>query len=161
MDLARFLALKARNAGCLLSRETSTWLGMLHVPAFTTTEHSPVHARWIQAPFTEVPRSVEWQNRETKRLPTWAQRWLNSTTSDTNFRPTPLHYHAKVEAKLKQLEDQDIIEQVTGPTRWVSPLVKPNGDMQWYINMWKPNGALRRTHHPYPTSQQVLFQNWT
>ena len=76
-----------------------------------------------------------------------------------NPRPTPLHYHAKVEAKLKQLEDQDIIEQVTGPTLWVSPLVKPNGDIRLYINMWKPNGALRRTHHPYPTSQQVLFQN--
>ncbi|XP_073239887.1 uncharacterized protein [Porites lutea] len=27
-----------------------------------------------------------------------------------NSRPTPLHYHANVEAKLKQLEDQDIIE---------------------------------------------------
>ena len=28
-DITRFLVLKARNAGCLLSRETSTRLGML------------------------------------------------------------------------------------------------------------------------------------
>ena len=38
-DLTRFLVLKAWNAGCLLSRETSTRLGMLHIAASTTTEH--------------------------------------------------------------------------------------------------------------------------
>jgi len=35
-----------------------------------------------------------------------------------------------VEAKLKQLEEQDIMEHVTGPTPWVSLVVivdKPNG----------------------------------
>ena len=42
-DLTRFLVLKARNAGCLLSRETSTRLGMLHIAASTTTEHPPLH----------------------------------------------------------------------------------------------------------------------
>ena len=35
-DLTKFLVLKARNAGCLLSRETSTRLGMLHIAASTT-----------------------------------------------------------------------------------------------------------------------------
>ena len=76
-----------------------------------------------------------------------------------NSHPTPLHYHVKVEDKLKQLEDQDIIEEVTGPTTWVSPLVivdKPNGDIQLCVNMCKPNEALRRTHHPYPTSEETL-----
>ena len=64
-----------------------------------------------------------------------------------------------MEDKLKQLEDQDIIEEVTGPTTWVSPLVivdKPNGDIQLCVNMCKPNEALRRTHHPYPTSEETL-----
>ena len=41
MDITRFLVLKARNAGCLLSRETSTRLGMLHVAASATIERSP------------------------------------------------------------------------------------------------------------------------
>ena len=64
-----------------------------------------------------------------------------------------------MEAKLKQLEDQDIIEHVTGPTPWVSPLVivdKPNGDVRLCVNMCKPNEALSRTHHPYPTSEEIL-----
>ena len=46
MDLTRFLVLKARNAGCLLSCETLTRLRMLHVVAFTTSEHSPVHHKY-------------------------------------------------------------------------------------------------------------------
>ena len=45
-DLTRFLVLKARNAGCLLSRETSTRLGMLHIAASTTTEYPPVHSEY-------------------------------------------------------------------------------------------------------------------
>jgi len=64
-----------------------------------------------------------------------------------------------VEAKLKQLDNQDIIEQVSGWTQWVSPLVivdKPNGDVRLYVNMCKPNEALCRTHHPYPTSEEIL-----
>ena len=42
MDITRFLVLKARNAGCLLSRETSTRLVMLHVAASATMDFSPI-----------------------------------------------------------------------------------------------------------------------
>ena len=41
----------------------------------------------------------------------------------------------------------------------MSPLVivdKRNGDKQLCVNMCKPNEALRRTHHPYPTSEKTL-----
>ena len=42
-DVTRFLVLKARNAGCLLCRETSTRQAMLHIATSTTTEDPPVH----------------------------------------------------------------------------------------------------------------------
>jgi len=64
-----------------------------------------------------------------------------------------------VEDKLKHLEDQDITHPVTGPTPWVSPVVitdKPNGDMHLCVNMTRPNDALCSTHHPYPTSEEIL-----
>ena len=73
-----------------------------------------------------------------------------------NSRPTPLHYRG---GEQKQLEDQDIIEQVTGPTPWVSPLVivdKPNGDVKLCVYMCKPTEDLHRTHPPYPTSEEIL-----
>ena len=158
MDLTRLLVLKARNAGCLLSGETSTRLRILYVSAFTTTEHSPEHGeyQYLSQKFPAV-----FSGKIGKLKDYQLELNIDSTVQPVvqNSRPTPLHYRAKVEAKLKQLEDQDIIEQVTGPTPWVSPLVivdKPNGDIRLCVNMCKPNEALRRTHHPYPTSEEIL-----
>ena len=131
---------------------------MLHVAAFTTTDTSPVHGEYqyllqtFPAVFSDKIGKIKDYQLELN---------IDSTVQPVvqNSRPTPLHYRAKVEAKLKQLEDQDIIEQVTGPTLWVSPLVivdKPNGDIRLCVNMCKPNEALRPTHHLYPTSEEIL-----
>ena len=172
MDLTRSLVVKARNAGCLLSRETSTRLGMLYVTAFTTTDHSPVHDEY-QHLLQKLP--AVFSGKIGKRKDYQLELNIDSTVQPVvqNSRPTPLHYRAKVEAKLKQLEDQDIIEQVTGPTSWVSPLVivdKPNGGIRLCVNMCKPNEALCPTQHPYPTTEEILqdlngynfiFQNWS
>jgi len=131
---------------------------MLHIAASTTTEHPPVHGEY-QSLLQKFPAVFSGKIRKLKDY----QLKLNIDPTVPpvvhNSRPTPLHYRAKVEAKLKQLEDQDIIEQVTGPTPWVSPLVivdKPNGDVRLCVNMCKPNKALCRTHHPYPTSEEIL-----
>ena len=157
-DLTRFLVLKARNAGCLLCRETSTRLGMLHIAASTTTEHLPVHGEYrsllqkFPAVFSGKIGKLKDYQLELNIDPT-VQPVVQSS------RPTPLHYRARVETKLKQLEDQDIIQQVTGPTPWVSPLIivdKPNGDVRLCVNMCRPNEALRRTHHLYPTFEKIL-----
>ena len=40
-------------------------------------------------------------------------------------RRAPFHISQKVESELRQLEDEDLIERVTGPTPWVSPIVTP------------------------------------
>ena len=150
--------LKARNARCLLSRETSTRLGILHVAASIKSERSFAHGEYnyllekFPAVFSgEIGKLKDYQ-LELSIDPTVQPIAQNS-------RPTPIHYRAKVEAKLKQLEDQDIIEPVTGPTPWVSPVVivdQPNGDIRLCVNMCKPNEALLRTHHPYPTSEEIL-----
>ena len=64
---------------------------------------------------------------------------------DPNITPVaqPAHsilvyLRAKVDEKLKQLMDMDIIEKVSGPTTWTSPLVvvpKPNGDIRVCVDM--------------------------
>ena len=145
---------------------------MLHVAAFTTTDTSPVHGEYqyllqkFPAVFSDKIGKIKDYQLELN---------IDSTVQPVvqNSRPTPLHYRAKVEAKLKQLENQDIIEQVTGPTSWVSPLVivdKLKGDIQLCVNMCKPNEALFPTQHPYPTTEEILqdlngynfiFQNWS
>ena len=152
------LGTQSTKAGCLLSREISTRLGMLHVAAFTTTDHSPVHGEY-QYLLQKFPAVFSGKIGKIKDYQ--LELNIDSTVQPVvqNSRPTPLHYRAKVEAKLKQLEDQDIIEQVMGPTSWVSPLVivdKPNGDIRLCVNMCNPNESLRPTHYPYPTSEEIL-----
>ena len=156
-DLTKFLVLTARNAG-LLSRETSTRLGMLHITASTTTEHPPLHGEY-QYLLQKFP--AVFSSKIGKLKDYQLKLNIDPTVQPVlpNSRPTPLHYRRKVEAKLKQLEDQDIMELVTDPTPWMSPLVivdKPNGDVRLCVNMCKPNEALCRTHHPYPTSEEIL-----
>ena len=158
MDITRFLVLKARNAGCLLSRETSTRLGMLHVAASATMDFSPISGDYhylldkFPAVFIGEIGKLKDHQLELSIDPTVQPVVQNS-------RLIPTHYCSRVEAKLKQLEDQDIIEPVTGRTPWVSAVVivdKPNGDIRLCVSMSKPNEALLRTHHSYPTSEEIL-----
>ena len=62
-------------------------------------------------------------------------------------RRIPFHIRNKVEEELTNLETKGIIEQVEGPTPWVSPLVvtpKRNGEVRLCIDMRMANQAIRR-----------------
>ena len=76
------------------------------------------------------------------------------------FRRTPFGLRSKVEQKLKQYEELDIIEKVTGPISWVSPIVivpKPDGDIRMCVDMRQANQAVVRERHPIPTIDEVLI----
>ena len=65
-------------------------------------------------------------------------------------RRIPFHLRQQVEKQLKLLEQQGIIEQVEGPTPWVSPLVvipKKNGEVRLCVDMRMANRAIDRRHH--------------
>jgi hypothetical protein len=66
-----------------------------------------------------------------------------------------------VENKLQEMKELDIIEEVNGPTPWVSPLVivpKPDGDIRVCVDMRQANGAIIRERHPIPTVDEVLYE---
>ena len=74
-------------------------------------------------------------------------------------RRIPFSRREKVSEKLVELEKLDVIEKVTGPTRWLSPLVaveKPNGDVRICIDMRQPNQAIIRERHPVPTVEETI-----
>jgi hypothetical protein len=90
-----------------------------------------------------------------------------------SLRRTPFHVRKDVEKKLKELQDLDIIEDVDGPTPWVSLLVavpKSNGDIRVCVDMRRVNEVILRERHPIPTLEETLqdlnglgppfFQNW-
>ena len=71
-------------------------------------------------------------------------------------RRIPFHLRKKVDAELDKLEKQGIIEPVTGPTPWVSPVVvipKPNSDdVRIFADMRSPNKCIKWERHPMPTA---------
>lgn len=76
---------------------------------------------------------------------------------DPNVKPVaqPLRRPAfslrgKIEKKLEELLQEDIIEEVNGPTPWVNPVVvvpKPNGEIRLCVDMRCANTAIIRERH--------------
>lgn len=75
-------------------------------------------------------------------------------------RRLPFGLREKVDEKLDELIENDIIEEVSGPTRWVSALVvvpKSGGDVRICVDMRRANEAIIRERHPIPTIEEVLY----
>lgn len=75
------------------------------------------------------------------------------------YRRVPIPLEEKVDAKLEELLQKDIIEKVEGPSEWISPIVpilKENGDVRICIDMRRANTAIKRENHPLPTMDQLL-----
>ena len=76
-------------------------------------------------------------------------------------RRIPFHVRKQVEDKLRQLENEDIIEHAEGPTPWVSPIVvvpkpsKPN-EIRICVDMRSLNQAIIRERHVIPTIDDVV-----
>ena len=71
----------------------------------------------------------------------------------------PYHLRDKLTNKLKELVELDIIEKVSGPSSWVSPVVvvpKPTGDIRLCVDMRQANIAVKRERYPIPTIDEVV-----
>ncbi len=78
-------------------------------------------------------------------------------------RRIPFHLRKQVEAELQSLLDQDVIEPVTGPTPWVSPIVvvpkpKAPGKVRICVDMRAANTAIMRERHISPTLDDIVEQ---
>ena len=78
-------------------------------------------------------------------------------------RRIPFHVRKQVESKLKEMEDNDIIERVEGPTPWVSPIVvvpKPHNpeEIRICVDMRQPNKAIGRERHVSPTIDDIISE---
>ena len=66
------------------------------------------------------------------------------------LRRTLFNLQEKVEKKIQELLDYDIIEEVDGPTPWVNPVViipKADGDIRLCVDMRRANEAILRGRH--------------
>lgn len=79
-------------------------------------------------------------------------------------RRVPIPLENKINTKIQELLDADIIEPVNGSSDWISPLVpvlKGDGDIRICVDMRQANQAITREKHPLPTMEQLLpkFRN--
>ena len=74
-------------------------------------------------------------------------------------RRIPFHVRQDVEKELERLESLDIIEKVTGPTPWVSPIVvvpKSSGEVRLCVDMREANKSVKREKHLMPTIDDLV-----
>ena len=74
------------------------------------------------------------------------------------MRRVPYQLRDKLSKKLDELLELDIIEEVSGPSSWVSPVVViPKGDdIRLCVDMRRANSAVKRERYPVPTVDEVL-----
>ena len=140
--------------GSLLGYKTATSLGVIDVHVNKIATEMPEHERLIaQYPnlFKGIGnlKGVEVKLHIDKEVPPVAQQ----------ARRIPFHLRKQVEQELQHLETQGIIEDVEGPTPWVSPLViipKKNGEVRLCIDMRMANRAIKRERHLTPTTDDLI-----
>ena len=76
-------------------------------------------------------------------------------------RTTALHLQEMEIREVQTLQSLDLIEDVTGPTPWISRTTfspKPNGDYRYCIDSREINKAIRRQRYIMPTLEDILTQ---
>ena len=151
--IAEFLVIKGKGIP-LLGKQTATKLGMLKigVDIAAVAETSQL----LKQQYPEVFSGVGKLN--TKQISLHIDPEVKPVAQP--LRRTPFNLRQKVEKKIKELLDMDIIEPVNGPTPWVNAAVivpKANGDdIRLCIDMRRANEAIIRERHPIPTVDEVL-----
>ena len=83
----------------------------------------------------------------------------DATPVAQSVRKIPLSIRKKVEEKLQELVQADVIERVEGPTPWVSPVCvvpKPSRDFRLCVDMQRDKEAVVCERYPIPTVAEVL-----
>ena len=66
---------------------------------------------------------------------------------------------SELKKKIEELEQKQVLAKVTKPSNWISSMVairKPSGKLRIYIDPKDLNQALKRSHYPMPTIEEVL-----
>ena len=114
----------------LLSCQTAERLGILKI-TINTTISSPSHTE-------DEFQDLFGGTGKTKNSQVQLHIDTDITLKQQKHRRIPFHIRKDVERELQRLEDLDIIEQVDGPTPWISPIVvvpKKNGETRLCIDM--------------------------
>ena len=146
----------AGNHGSLLSFETAKDLGLLEVIQEVTTPPDNHLIDELLSTYNVTDGIGKLKDHQVK------------LHVDTDVKPIaqphrriPFHTRKALEKELDSLQQQDIIEPVTGPTPWVSPVVcvpKPHDPtaIRVCVDMRRANTAIQRERHLTPTVDDII-----
>jgi len=153
---AEFVVVDNLTAGSLLGKKTATELGLLRIgPEPPSVNRLTTNVQEIVNKYNDVFNGVG----KLKDYQLKIHINADVTPVAQPQRRVPFHVRQDVEKKLQELQDLDIIEDVEGPTPWVSPLVavpKSNGEVRVCVDMRRANEAVVRERHPIPTLEETL-----
>ena len=144
---------------CVLGRHTAVKLGLLHI--------GPIeHVNTVQPQDTTAfTADIEDKYKDCFQGLGKLKDFQLKLHVDDSIQPVaqpvrriPFSVRKQVEMKLKQLEEDDVIERVNGPTPWVSPLVVVHGkkEPRLCVDMRRANEAIVRERHPIPVIDEIL-----
>ena len=76
-------------------------------------------------------------------------------------RRVPFHVWGEVDEELERLKELDIIEDASGPTPWISPLVivhKDKGSVRLCVDSRSINTAIERERYPMNTIEELIVE---
>ena len=148
------------DGGCLLGRDTAIDLGLLSLHANNIyMENANPESQGLKQQLVEKYPEVFDGVGKLKDFEIKVHVKPDITPVAQPPRRIPFHLRKKVDEKLQELKDMDIIEPVSDATTWASPLVvvpKSNGDVRVCVDMRRANEAIIRERHPIPTLEETL-----
>ena len=146
------------KAESLLSRETAKQLGVLKMGVSAVRMVSPedVSEKVFKA-YPEVFQGIGKLKHKQIKL---------SIDPDVKpvaqpYRRVPFGLREKLDKKLEELLEADIIESVNEPSEWVSPIVvspKKNGEIRQCVDMRRANQAILRERQPINTVDEIIHE---
>ena len=159
------------SSGCLLSYDTASDLGLIILKVDAIKEQKSLSHEQSQGKVKsrEFPQVVNDYQDVFKGIGKLRGVKVKITVDNTvppvaqSARRVPFHIRKSLTKKLRELEEQQIIERVPEnvSTPWVSPLVvfpKPQNpqELRICVDMRKVNTAVERVRHPSPTVEEII-----
>ena len=149
---AEFVVIKGKGVP-LLCKDTAMRLGVLRIGVDIASVAETKQT--LQRQFPEVFSGIG--KLKSKQVTLYVDPKVKPVAQP--LRRIPFNLQEKVEKKIQELLDCDIIEEVDGPTPWVNAVViipKADGDIRLCIDMRRANEAILRGRHPIPTVDELL-----